>query len=145
MSVNNPEVQIISDSGKTTLVKITGYYNTATVANVKAITANALAYGNTSQTCLVSITKMQFACDSSNGTVQLFWADTSANTPIANFGSSQTGTWETYLTNNAPNPTGDIGIQTIAVGNGDSYTFLLTLNKEQGYANAWARYNNPEA
>lgn len=142
MSVNNPEVQVLYDTGRETMVKIHGYYNTTTTQNVKIITANALSFANTSQTCLVSITRVMYQTQVT-GIAQLQWVGASSNTPIVSFGRSAAGVFEGYMTNNGSSPTGDINLWVIGAANNDSYDIFLTLNKEQGYANAFLLYDAP--
>lgn len=141
MSANAPEVQLLSDTGLTTIVKVTGYYTSAcTAANTMVVNTAALSFANTSQSCLVSISRIQYSSDVA-GIVQLYW-EGSSNSPIVNFGTSQAGNFEAYITNNATAPTGNIGVQTINLAANDTYSFILTLNKEHGYANAFIGYND---
>jgi hypothetical protein len=142
MASNTPEVQLLTDDGQTTVVKITGYYDAANSANSMVVNTAALAFANTSKTCLVSVSRIQFASDVANGAVQLYWEGSSSNTAIMNFGGGQSGSFDAYITNNAASPTGNIGIRTISLGAGDNYTIVMRLNKEQGYANAFIGYNS---
>lgn len=142
MSVNNPEVQVLYDTGRETMVKIHGYYNSATTSNTKVITANALTFANASQTCLVSITRIMYQTQMT-GIAQLQWQGSGGNTPIVSFGRSAAGTFEGYMTNNGSSPTGDINLWVVGAANNDSYDLFLTLNKEQGFANAFLLYDGP--
>lgn len=143
MAANAPEVQILSDEGTTTRVKIHGYYNASATpnSNTVVVTANALSFANTSQTCLFSIAKMQFASDMTNGFVALQWIGASSNTGIASFGGGQAGMFDYYIPNNATSPTGDLNLATYNTTGNDVYTIILTLNKESGYANAYLQYD----
>jgi hypothetical protein len=146
MSVNNPEVQILQDGAQTTIVKITGVYNALTNANTMIVDTSSLRFANTSQACYVSISKIEYylsGYSTGPGVVQLYWEDASANTPIMNFGGfGSGGVFDKYITNNAPAPTGNIGLQVINYNDNDTYNFVLTLNKEAGYANAFIAYND---
>jgi hypothetical protein len=146
MSVNNPEVQILQDGAQTAIIKITGVYDALTNANTMIVDTSSLRFANTSQTCLVSISKIEYyssGYSSTAGAVQLYWEDASANTPIMSFGGfGSGGVFDKYITNNAPAPTGNIGLQVINYNVNDTYNFILTLNKEAGYANAFIAYND---
>ena len=142
MAINNPEVQILSDEGQTTRIKIHGYYNAACTANTVVVTANALSFANTSQTCLFSIAKVEYAVDVANGFVALQWVGANNNTGIMSFGTSQGGMFDYYIPNNATNPTGDLNLAVYNLAGNDVYTIMMTLNKEQGYANAFLKYDS---
>jgi hypothetical protein len=143
MAANAPEVQILSDEGTTTRVKIHGYYNASATGNTNTtvVTANALSFANTSQTCLLSVSKIEFASDMTNGVVALQWVGGSGNTNIVSLGGGQAGMFDYYIPNNATSPTGDINLATYYATGNDVYTIILTLNKESGYANAYLQYD----
>jgi hypothetical protein len=140
MSANNPEVTVLSDTGTTAVVSITGYYNAATTQNTKVLTANTLSFANTSQTCIVTLQKVQFSADVT-GSLQLQWIGGSSNSTIMNFGTSQAGNFDAYVPNFASSPTGDINLNQIGLANNDVYNLILTLNKERGYANGYLQYD----
>lgn len=142
MAANAPVVQILNDDGQTVVVKVTGYYTSADTSNTKIVEPVTLLFANTSQTCKVSLQRIQYASDVANGTVQLYWEGSSSNTEIMNFGGGQGGSFDAYIVNNAASPTGNVGLRTISLGAGDNYSFVLRFNKEQGYANAYINYNN---
>ena len=143
MAANAPEVQILSDEGTTTRVKIHGYFNASANANSNTVvvTANALSFANTSQTCLFSIAKVEYAVDVANGFIALQWVGANNNTGIMSFGTSQGGMFDYYIPNNATNPTGDLNLAVYNLAGNDVYTIMMTLNKESGYANAFLRYD----
>jgi hypothetical protein len=143
MAFNTPEVQILSDGGQTSIVKIAAIYNTSNTANVVVINPKNLAFANTSQNCRVSISKIEYSADigTTAGAVQLYWEGTT-NASIMSFSSSNDGMFDQYLTNNATAPTGNIGVGTYGVGSGDTYNFILYLNKEAGFSNAFIAYND---
>lgn len=137
---NAPEVQLLSDGGLTSVVKISGIYTSGVTANTKVVTANALSFANNSQPCLITISKIQYVSDVS-GFVQLEWQG-SPNAAIASFGSGQSGELNAYFPNYANTATGDINLFVSGAASGDSFTLIVTLNKEQGFANAFVEYND---
>ena len=141
MAANAPEVQILNDEGQTVVLKVTGYYTSSDTSNTVIANTKALMFANTSQTCLLSLQRIQYATDVANGSVQLYW-EGSSNSAIMNFGGGMGGSFDAYIINNAAAPTGNVGIRTISVGAGDTYSFVLRFNKEQGYANAFIGYNS---
>ena len=127
----------------TTRVKIHGYFNASATPNTNTVvvTANSLSFANTSQTCLFSISKVEFASDIANGFIALQWVGASSNMGIISFGTSQAGMFDYYIPNNATSPTGDLNFATYNIAGNDVYTIMLTLNKESGYANAFLQYD----
>ena len=144
MAVNAPEVQVLIDDGAKSVIKIIGYYNAATSSNTLVVQANTLAFGNTSKTCIVTLTGVTYSTSMANGYVQLQWIGSSSNTGILNFGRNSSGTLSAWIPNNASSPTGDIALQVVNAQPNDSYDLLLLLNKEAqlGYANAYVGYND---
>jgi hypothetical protein len=123
-----PNVQILKDDGQSAVIKVTG--NTSGTGVI--VNPSSLKYANTSQVCLVSISKIQY---SSGGSIFLNW-DGGTPSPIYNLGANQSGKIEAYITNNAGTPTGNISF----TGTG-YYSLILNLNKEQGFANAFLVYD----
>ena len=145
MAANQPTTQILMDDGAKTVVKVTGYYNTAASnANTQIINAKTLAFANSSQNCILTLIGVQYSVDLSTGFVQLAWEGVSSNTEILTFGTSTTGTFSGWFPNNATNPTGNVTISVYGAQPNDCYNFILILNKEPhlGYANAYLGYNN---
>jgi hypothetical protein len=140
---NSPEVQVLYDNGRETMIKVIGYYTTGTSDFTTIANTKALAFANTSKTCIVSISKIQYAVDCGTGAISLYWQGQSSNTNVAYFGTSSCGTFDAFITNNASNPTGNIGLQTLGLVDRDSYSLFITLNKQptNGYANAYIEYN----
>ena len=141
---NSPEVQVLYDNGRETMIKVIGYYTTGTSDFTTIANTKALAFANTSKTCIVSISKIQYAVDCSTGAISLYWQGSSANTNAAYFGTSSCGNIDAPLINNASSPTGNIGLQTLGLVGGDSYSLFITLNKQptDGFANAYIEYND---
>jgi hypothetical protein len=140
---NSPEVQVLYDNGRETMIKVIGYYSASESDFTIIANTKALAFANTSKTCIVSISKIQYVCDCSTGAISLYWQGQSSNTNVAYFGTSSCGTINAFIPNNASNPTGNIGLQTLGLVANDSYSLFITLNKEptDGYANAYIQYN----
>lgn len=153
---NIPETQIIRDDAKITIAKIVGYYNAATNSNNNVIQANTLAWANNSRPCVVSISSVQYAAGLANGYVQLQWVGGGAatNNDILILGGKTSSIFTCYI----PNPlaantsningglSGDINICVNGAEPYDSFSLIITLNKEGdaggGYANAYAAYND---
>lgn len=151
MSVNNPEIQVLSDRDDVAIVKVIGYYNAVTNSNTTIISANALAWANNSQPCVISALSVQSAVSISNGYAQLYWVGKSANVAMLNIGGdSGYGTIEGYMTNqiyaantaNLASNSGDIGLSIVGAVSGDAYSLIIKVRKEAGYANAYIGYND---
>jgi hypothetical protein len=127
--MSNANTQILKDDGQSAIIKVTANYTTT--ANTIVIPKN-LKFANTSQLCLVSISTIQYSCD---GTVTLTW-DGSTPSPIYNFVGPVAGRFDAYIQNNAGTPNGNIVMSSTG-----SVNMILTLNKEQGYADAFALYD----
>ena len=134
MAANSPEVQTIYDSATQTVVKVNGYCDTTVSTNTTIVVPKALAFANTYQTCLLTLTSVQYAVHA-NGYVQLAWQGASTNTPIYTFGPSLAGTLSCTIPNNATTPTGNVVLVQQGMVALDSYVFILTFDKVAGYAN----------
>ena len=111
MAANIPDIQVLADNGLTAKVKITAFFTGACTANYNIVTANALSFGNTSKSsavCTLSLSQVQYASDIAAGSVQLYWGG-STNAAIYNF-ATHGGHIDAYVPNNAPAPTGIIGM-----------------------------------
>jgi hypothetical protein len=153
---NAAEVQITRDDAKITVVKVVAYYTAATNSNTTIVQANTLAWANTSAPCVVSIAAVQYAAGLANGYVSLQWAAGGAatNNDILIFGGKTSSQFVNYI----PNPLaantanlnhglgGDINLYVSGAEPFDSYSLIITLNKEGdaggGYANAYPQYND---
>ncbi len=145
MTANTTTTQLLVDTGQTTVVKFTGFFNAASpVSEDKVVLkANTLAWANanaSSNVCTLSISKLQYSSDVT-GTVQLYWVGTT-NSEIMTFGTSQSGEFDCYIPNNAVAPTGEIGVKVIGAANNDNFNFVLTINKEKGFDRAFVAYND---
>lgn len=139
MAANAPEVVVLRDTGFETAVKVTGYYTGASTANVAILNPKSLAFANTQQTCLIRLTGVQYSVGTS-GYVQLAWEGASANAVIYTFPKNVSGEFSATVDNTATSPTGNVTLTTVAVAANEGYSFLLTFEKVQGYANA--NYNS---
>ena len=139
MAANSPEVQVIFDTAYQTAVKVNGYYDTPTTTSTAILNPKTLAFANAQQTCLLSLSGVEFAV-SSNGYVQLAWEGASANTPIYTIGRTQAGTLSGASYNTAASPTGNVTLRQVGLLPLDSYSMVLTFTKVQGFANGISAY-----
>lgn len=167
---NTTNVQVLFDGGDTTIIKVTGFYlGGAQNSNTTIIQANTLQYANNSQPCVVCVEDIKYmvSLPSENAYAELYYANanTSANVVIYNFGSySGSGEYLQFIPNplvpqtlsgGGPgksiantanlinNTAGDIGLFLYQVGTTvDAFTFVITVRKIYGYANAWLQYND---
>jgi len=156
-TANTPEVQITFDSGDTTIVKVTGYFTAAVNSNNLIVQANTLLYANGSRPCVLSVRNIQYAAAFANGYAQLSWvgnaAASVANSDILILGGRTSSIFQCYIPNplaansaNLAGGGGDIGLTIQGAEPLDSYSFVITLNKEGqaggGYANVYNYYND---
>lgn len=145
MAANAPEVQILHDSGFQTAIKVTGYYTGASTANVAILNPKTLAFANTQQTCTLRLTGVEYSVGTS-GYVQLAWEGASSNTVIYTFPKTTAGVISGTVENTATNPTGNLTLTTVAVAANEGYSFVISFDKVQGFANAVNNaYGAPEA
>lgn len=145
MAANAPEVQVLSDSGFQTAIKVTGYYTGASATSVAILNPKTLAFANTQQTCTLRVTGIQYSVGTS-GYVQLAWEGASSNTVIHTFPKTTSGEMAGIIENTATNPTGNLTLTTVAVAANEGYSFVISFDKVQGYANAVNNaYGAPEA
>lgn len=156
MAVNTPEVQVLFDSGDKTVVKVVGFYNAATNSNTQIIKANSLSWANTSKKCELSIQSVQYSVGFANGYAQLQWiaGGSASNADILILGGKTSSQFVAYMPNplaaNAANLNGgsggDIGLTIVGGEPQDSFSLIITLNKEGGagggYANVYGAYND---
>lgn len=148
MAADVPVVQIIYDSFDQAIVKITAYYDAATASNTLVVQANSLYGANASspKQPILSASRIQFVADIS-GYARLEWVNASSNannSVIYALGSSAADLAcyvpNPFLTSNASSPC-DISLTVVGAGNNDSFTLILTLNKDNsngGWANGYA-------
>lgn len=150
MAVNIPDVQILVDTGKKTVVKVTAYYNAANNSNSTIVNANTLFGANNSAPTVLSITEVNYSLGLANGYAMLYWVNgavANVNAVAAIMGDDAAGTLLGYMKNPLASNTanlnansGDLGLQVQGAGNQDSLTMIITMNKEVGYANADVGY-----
>lgn len=145
MAANAPEVQILNDTAFQTAIKVTGYYTGASTTSVAILNPKTLAFANTQQTCLLRVSGVQYSVGTS-GYVQLAWEGASSNTVIYTFPKTTAGEISGIAENTAASPTGNLTLTTAAVAANEGYTFIISLDKVQGFANGVNNnYGAPEA
>lgn len=131
MLFNTPQVQIIDDQDHQAVVKITGYYNTATSANTLVVAANTLFGGNTSLPCILAVNSWEYSSSLANGFIALEWVSTTnQNTTIMTCGRFNDGAIARYIPNNANTPTGDVNLVTANAQPGDSFSLTVSFLKQ---------------
>ena len=151
MSVNLPETQVLVDRDDKVVVKVGGWFNTATTTNTTILQANTLYGANASAPCPLTITAVQLVTSLANGFVQLYYVGPSSNVGTLYLGRSLSSTIEAYCVNPfSANGTltatvpGDIGLWVNGAASGDSYSLIIQLAKEKGtvgWANTFSPYN----
>ena len=135
--------QTLVDSGKTAIIKITERYESANDRYFTVVDPQSLNFANTSQNCFVSIEKIQYSTGFGNGSMKLYWDSGSDPVDIVNIGKAQSGRFDAYMINNSTAPLGgNINLQVYSTEANDTYTIIIHLNKEFGYANAYIDYND---
>lgn len=163
---NNYTFQVLRDTTEKAVIKLTANFDgTGQENNVARIQANTL-YGalgtdnkplgypgaaNTAKPYYgLSISRIGYNIASQQkGYVELYW--TSANTangvPIMNMdlcGEYSEDQGMVTISNNAPNATGDIGIQTFGLVANCAYTLILEIRKDNAYYQR-GQFNDPAA
>ena len=140
MAFNAIEVQKLVDDYKTLTVKVTGIANSQWTANSVVVQANTLNFANSSVLCPLVLTKLQYSTDAAptSGYVRIHWVSNTANAnqTMFNFGTSDDGIFEAWMPNNAPNPSGDVGVALQLPAN-SIFNFIMTFIKDNG-TGAWA-------
>jgi hypothetical protein len=156
--------QVIKDTTEHAVIKLTGSFSDSTQeSNAVRITANTLSGAlDSSKANLLSsaantgalpyyglnINRIWYDC-SANGDVQLFW---NAATPAPIFFFNGNGEYDgmgnwTTIPNNTKGTSGgkgDIGVVTRNMANGDSYTIIVEVRKENEYYQR-GQFNDPAA
>ena len=96
--------EIISDSGKTAIVKITERFAAANDRFFTIVVPNNLRFANTSQNCAVSIEQIQYSTSFASGLLKLYWDSSTAPTDIVCIGKAQSGHFDAYMPNSSPDP-----------------------------------------
>jgi hypothetical protein len=135
--------EILTDNGFTTIIKLTERFDSANDRYFTAVNTANLSFANTSQTCLVTVTKVQYAAGFANGSFKLYWDSGTDPVDIVNIGKSQSGTLEGFMINSSAAPYGNINLQVYGTQANDSYTVIIHMNKEQGFANSYSGYQPP--
>jgi hypothetical protein len=161
-TANTPEVQIIYDDTWKAVVKVVGFFNAATNNSNTVVQANTLFGANTSPNAhlpLLSIARVVYSSGLANGYMQVQWVgkNGAANSDAVILGSRTSGDIPQYINNPLAasniantalaNTTGDIQLVVTGAEPFDSYTLIMTVNKENqagGWANAYVGYNGSD-
>ena len=159
--------QVLRDTTEKTVIKLTANFDgSGQETNNYRIQANTL-YGaldangvplysalSVSNTTLpfygLSVSRIGYNIASQQkGYVELTWtaANTAQSVPIMNMdlcGEYSEDQGVVSLKNNAPNPTGDIGVYTYGLGANCAYTLFIELRKDNQYSQR-GQFNDPAA
>jgi hypothetical protein len=159
--------QVLRDTTEKTVIKLTANFDgSGQESNNYRIQANTL-YGaldangvplysglSVSNTALpfygLSVSRIGYNIASQQkGYVELTWtaANTAQSVPIMNMdlcGEYSEDQGVVSLKNNAPNPTGDIGVYTYGLGANCAYTLIVELRKDNQYYQR-GQFNDPAA
>jgi hypothetical protein len=161
-------INVLKDDTQHAVIKLTAKFDgTGQETNTARIVANTLSgalatngflvantQGGSANTTLpyygLAINRLWYDCSgTANSDVELYWTATASNTAFFMNGNGEydgAGNWITI-----PNPTagaagsnGNIGITTRGMGNGDSYTIILELRKDNAFYQR-GQFNDPAA
>ena len=161
-------INVLKDDTQHAVIKLTAKFDgSGQETNTARIVANTLSgalatngflvantQGGSANTTLpyygLAINRLWYDCSgTANSDVELYWSATASNTAFFMNGNGEydgAGNWITI-----PNPTagaagsnGNIGITTRGMGNGDSYTIILELRKDNAYYQR-GQFNDPAA
>lgn len=129
------------DTDTQAVLRVVGTFDAANTSNVPLLTANTLKFANASQTCAVSVEKIDFAAKL-NGYVAPTFVTTgnTANVQIAAIAAGVGEVVGLYSNVLVANNTGDLGLQIYNAAANDSFTLTITVRKSNGFANAFAQY-----
>jgi hypothetical protein len=161
-------INVLKDDTQHAVIKLTARFDgTGQESNTARIVANTLSgalatngflvanvHGGSANTTLpyygLAINRMWYDCSASaNSDVELYWTATASNTAFFMNGNGEydgAGNWITIPnpTAGAPGSNGNIGITTRGMVNGDSYTIILELRKDNAYYQR-GQFNDPAA
>ena len=156
--------QIIKDTTEHTVIKLTASFDgSGQESNNARIVANTLygalatnsypvanVHGGAANTTLefynLSLNRMWYDC-SANGNVELTWDATAPATLMFLNGNGEydgMGNWTTIPNNAGSGKTGDIGVTTRNMVDGDSYTIIMELRKDNAHYQR-GQFNDPAA
>lgn len=127
---------LMSDSESRATIRIVGQYVSAQSAqNTYILQANTLKGANNAQSCIVSVTGVEFATSIANGWVSLEYisANTAnaSNATIVTLGRNQSGKLSGFFGNPlGSNATGDIQLNCTAMEANDSFTINFNVQKD---------------
>ena len=129
MAANTPEVYIIDDTDKHVVVKVIGYYTTATTQNTQLFSANTLRGADNTKPCILSIAAVDYSASIANGYVAVEFMG-AANQKGYVFGRANDGNFIRYVPNAAGAPTGDINLNQVGLAGSDVFDLVITFVKE---------------
>ena len=154
--------QVLRDTTEKAVIKLTANFDgTGQESNNYRIQANTLAGALTSNNNILpngtplsyyglSISRIGYNIASQQkGYVELSWtaANTAQSVPIMNMdlcGEYSEDQGMVSIKNNAPNPTGDIGVTTFGLVANSAYTLFIELRKDNQYYQR-GQFNDPAA
>jgi hypothetical protein len=154
--------QVLRDTTEKAVIKLTANFDgTGQESNAYRIQSNTLSGALTSNNNILpngtplsyyglTITRIGYNIASQQkGYVELTWtaANTAQSVPIMNMdlcGEYSEDQGMVSIKNNAPNPTGDIGVTTIGLTANCAYTLIIELRKENQYYQR-GQFNDPAA
>ena len=154
--------QVLRDTTEKAVIKLTANFDgTGQESNAYRIQANTLSGALTSNNNILpngtplsyyglTVTRIGYNIASQQkGYVELSWtaANTTQSVPIMNMdlcGEYSEDQGMVSIKNNAPNPTGDIGVTTIGLTANCAYTLIIELRKENQYYQR-GQFNDPAA
>jgi hypothetical protein len=154
--------QVLRDTTEKAVIKLTANFDgTGQESNAYRIQANTLSGALTSNNNILpngtplsyyglTVTRIGYNIASQQkGYVELTWtaANTAQSVPIMNMdlcGEYSEDQGMVSIKNNAPNPTGDIGVTTIGLTANCAYTLIIELRKENQYYQR-GQFNDPAA
>jgi hypothetical protein len=161
-------INVLKDDTQHAVIKLTAKFDgSGQETNSSRITANSLygalatngypvanVFGGAANTTLpyygLAVNRMWYDCSgTANSDVELFWSATASNTIFFLNGNGEfdgAGNWITISnpTAGAAGSNGNIGITTRGMNNGDSYTIILELRKDNAYYQR-GQFNDPAA
>jgi hypothetical protein len=161
-------INVLKDDTQHAVIKLTAKFDgTGQESNTARVVANTLygalatngylvanTQGGSANTTLsyygLSINRLWYDCSATaNADVELYWTATASNTAFFLNGNGEydgAGNWITIPnpTAGAPGSNGNIGITTRGMMNGDSYTIILELRKDNAYYQR-GQFNDPAA
>lgn len=144
--------KVLKDTRKEADVLVIGVFDAANTSNIHIINANSFLGANTSQPCHVTVCHIDYNFDiKGTGYIQLQWegGEGDGNTAFFSGGGRTAGEFADkgnipFFTANSANAAvrnSDINIQTVSLANLDTFSLIMRLTKDGGFANVANGYN----